>query len=215
MGQRYKYNGKELQPELGLNWHDYGARMYQADLGRFFNIDRFAEDYHDFTPYHYTLNNPIIFVDVNGDSTIVSDALETLRTAPTDIPQGFKQMGAFFVSDVLGPIGEALAFIGEAIDKIVPDGEDDKSDEIGNYVVNVTILREEGEIDESGLPQANPEAKQVIIDMDMIDNISMAQGKKNFKSGTPQNVIKNGSDTLKQRPSGSRIFYDFNDRTGN
>ena len=35
----YKYNGKEHNQELGLNWYDYGARNYQPDLGRWFNVD--------------------------------------------------------------------------------------------------------------------------------------------------------------------------------
>ena|GEM_PF-3220824 len=68
----YKYNGKEEQEETG--WYDYGARMYQADLGRFFNQDRYAEKYMDHNPYHYTLNNPIKYIDINGDSTYRFDA---------------------------------------------------------------------------------------------------------------------------------------------
>jgi len=28
------YNGKELDTERGLNWYDYGARMYDSALGR-------------------------------------------------------------------------------------------------------------------------------------------------------------------------------------
>lgn len=69
--QDYKYNGKEMQDELGLGWLDYGARMYQPDLGRFFSQDRFAEKYYVLTPYHYGANNPLLFVDINGDSLIV------------------------------------------------------------------------------------------------------------------------------------------------
>ena len=32
--QPYKYNGKELDSKKGLNWYDYGARHYDAALGR-------------------------------------------------------------------------------------------------------------------------------------------------------------------------------------
>lgn len=69
--QDFKYNGKEEQNELDLGWPDYGARMYQPELGRFFTQDRFAEKYFDFSPYQYAANNPIVFVDINGDSVQV------------------------------------------------------------------------------------------------------------------------------------------------
>jgi RHS repeat-associated protein len=64
----YLYNGMELQDELGLGLYDYGARFYDPVIGRFTTQDRFSEKYHYATPYHYTLNNPILFIDVNGDS---------------------------------------------------------------------------------------------------------------------------------------------------
>jgi RHS repeat-associated protein len=65
---KYLYNGKELQNELGLDWHDYGARMYDAQLGRFFTQDRFADKYFTLSPYSYAANDPINLVDINGDS---------------------------------------------------------------------------------------------------------------------------------------------------
>lgn len=46
--------------------------MYQPELGRFFTQDRFAEKYLDLNPYHYAANNPVLFIDVNGDSLNVS-----------------------------------------------------------------------------------------------------------------------------------------------
>ena len=46
---------------------EYGARSFDPSLRRFMNIDRFAEIYMSNTPYHYTLNNPVYYVDVNGD----------------------------------------------------------------------------------------------------------------------------------------------------
>ena len=63
---KYLYNGKELQHELGVNWYDYGARNYQADLGRWFNIDPLAEKYASFSSYNFTLGNPVRLIDVLG-----------------------------------------------------------------------------------------------------------------------------------------------------
>jgi RHS repeat-associated protein len=62
----HKYNGKELNEELGLDWYDYGSRNYDASLGRWMNIDPLAEDYFKKTPYMYAGNNPVIFVDYDG-----------------------------------------------------------------------------------------------------------------------------------------------------
>lgn len=64
---QYKYNGKEKQTEFNLNWLDYGARFYDAALGRFPTIDPKAEEYFSWSPYNYCGNNPIRRVDINGE----------------------------------------------------------------------------------------------------------------------------------------------------
>ena len=64
--QPYKYNGKEFDNKNGLNWYDYGARHYDAALGRWHVIDPMAEKYCTFTPYSYCVNNPIMYIDPDG-----------------------------------------------------------------------------------------------------------------------------------------------------
>ena len=60
--QPYKYNGKELDRKGGLDWYDYGARYYDAALGRWHVVDPMSEKYYGVSPYLYCANNPILFV---------------------------------------------------------------------------------------------------------------------------------------------------------
>lgn len=64
--QPYKYNGKELDRMHGLDWYDYGARMYDAVLTGWTSIDPLAEDYYHVSPYAYCLNNPVNAIDPDG-----------------------------------------------------------------------------------------------------------------------------------------------------
>ena len=73
----YKYNGKEHNEELGLNWYDYGARNYMPDLGRWTTVDPLAEKFYDNSPYHMAANNPIVFMDYNGKDYIITIDFDT------------------------------------------------------------------------------------------------------------------------------------------
>jgi len=63
---KYFYNNKELQGEHGLEWYDYGARFYDAALGRWFVMDSESEISQAWTPYRYGFNNPVRYWDVGG-----------------------------------------------------------------------------------------------------------------------------------------------------
>lgn len=63
---RYLFNGKEAQIIGATGWLDYGARMYDPELGRWFVPDPLAEVYYGTSSYAYVRNNPILRIDPNG-----------------------------------------------------------------------------------------------------------------------------------------------------
>ena len=63
---RYKYNGKELVEEMGLNQVLYGARNFDPILGRWLTTDQLATKFMSWSPYNYSFNNPLRFVDPDG-----------------------------------------------------------------------------------------------------------------------------------------------------
>lgn len=65
---KFQFNGKEKQEDFGLGWTDYGARMYDSQLGRWHAVDPLAHMYWSFSNYNYVLNNPINLIDPDGRS---------------------------------------------------------------------------------------------------------------------------------------------------
>jgi RHS repeat-associated protein len=61
---KYKFTGKERDKES--NYDYFGARYYDARIGRWGQVEPLMEKYYSFSPYCYGLINPLALKDING-----------------------------------------------------------------------------------------------------------------------------------------------------
>ncbi|MCB9234797.1 MAG: hypothetical protein H6581_24300 [Bacteroidia bacterium] len=68
---RWLFNGKENEEDFALAWQDFGARRYDAQVGKWMGVDLMAEKYYGWSPFNISLCNPIRNFDPNGNDVIV------------------------------------------------------------------------------------------------------------------------------------------------
>jgi len=139
--QPYKYNGKELDTKKGLNWYDYGARHYDAALGRWFVVDPLAEKYYSTSVYGYCLNNPVKYIDADGRKIVIGTPMQRLLgklgldSYVENVSKQLKQnnMDSRRIQSVYNQLEES-----EHVYRILPLSESPYGEGFGNHVIPVS-----------------------------------------------------------------------------
>jgi RHS repeat-associated protein len=71
-GYRYGFNTQEKDDESFIDAYDFGARIYDSRLGRWLSLDPLMAKYPGMSPYNFTANNPILYIDHDGKDYGVS-----------------------------------------------------------------------------------------------------------------------------------------------
>jgi RHS repeat-associated protein len=66
---RYGFNGMEKDKEFtnSTSHYDFGARIYDSRLGRWLAVDAIMNQFPSFSPYCFSNNSPISFIDLEGE----------------------------------------------------------------------------------------------------------------------------------------------------
>jgi len=99
--ERFLTTQHERDSESGYD--NRGARLYDADVGRFLSVDPLAQDFAAYSGYNYVLGNPVKLVDPDGrspdDIFYFNQQGELINRVETDQPDQFMVMTGDYTAE--------------------------------------------------------------------------------------------------------------------
>ena len=184
--QNFKYNGKELDKEHGLNQYDYAARFMDPSMVRFTTVDPHAENYFSWSPYAYVGNNPMRLVDPDG---------KDWRDFLNGIIDGAKQRVDNIVYAVSNPektLENALKPAG-SVDQVILNAADNASMGTVSTVINT------GQAIYSDINGGDGSATGQLIGRTAVDaGVAVAAGKAGEVVGKGVSALSKGAQGMTQ-----------------
>ncbi|MAQ40791.1 RHS repeat-associated core domain-containing protein [Mesonia oceanica] len=173
----YKFNGKELDQETG-NYY-YGARYYDPKWSVWLSVDPMAEKYPGWSPYNYTLQNPVNFTDPTGMVVEENPVYDSKGCYRGDTEEGFTGEPIIYDGD--------KDFSNMSKNELVDDnGGKYLSNEIFNYLFPGSRDRVETHIANYNLNDGLNNNGKITIKRHIVDALG---GLYNAKDGTPDNLL--------------------------
>lgn len=162
--QPYLYNGKEIDMMHGLEWYDYGARMYEPGICRFMTMDPLCEKYYSISPYAYCGNNPVNRIDPDGRFIISKEQAKEYPKLNLYLQKGIQ--GILDNPKIMYALRIAGRFTNEEIKEMVTYGK--------GPTINVTHIVN----DHYGSFDSGINSTTLNINEDIVNRLEKAEGRE-------------------------------------